>query len=107
MRAGLLRDLITFYEPREERTETGGVRTVYDQVMKCRANKRKFSNVTDKDRVDAYEQFNGHFGVFQVRYDPRIKENQVIDFRGVRYKIILLDKQYDNTYLINVNRLNE
>ena len=107
MRAGLLKEVVIFKTPREERTETGGVRTVYDEVFRCKANKRKFSNVTDKDRVDAYEEFNGHFGVIQTRYYPQIKETQIVEFRGVNYKIILLDRQADNSYLINVNRLND
>lgn len=107
MRAGLLRDIVIFKEPVEVRTDTGSVRTEYRQVLKCRAYKRRFFNVTDKDKVDALKEFFGHFGVIQVRYHPKIKEDQILEFRGVDYKIILLDKQYDNTYLVNVNRLNE
>ncbi len=106
MRAGLLRDIVIFKEPIEVRTDTGGVRTEYRQVLKCRAYKKRFSNATDKDKVDALKEFFGHFGVIQVRYHPLIKEDQILEFRGVDYKIILLDKQYDNTYLINVNKIN-
>lgn len=107
MRAGLLRDIVIFKEPIEVRTDTGGVRTEYRQVLKCRAYKKRFSNGTDKDKVDALKEFFGHFGVIQVRYHPLIKEDQILEFRGVDYKIILLDKQYDNTYLINVNKINK
>lgn len=107
MRAGLLRDIVIFKEPVEVRTDTGGVRTEYRQVLKCRAYKRRFSNVTNKDKVDALKEFFGHFGIIQVRYHPKIKEDQILEFRGVDYKIILLDRQYDNTYLVNVNKINK
>lgn len=107
MRAGLLRDVAIFKEPVKVQTDTGSVRTEYRVVLKCRAYKKRFSNVTDKDKVEALKEFYGHFGIIQVRYHPAIKENQILEFRGVEYKIILLDKQYDNTYLVNVNRLNE
>lgn len=107
MRAGLLRDVVVFKEPRQVRTDTGGVRTEYVEVLRCRAYKRRFSNVTDKDKIEAHKEFYGHFGVFQVRYHPRIREDQILEYRGTEYKIILLDKQYDNTYLVNVNKINE
>lgn len=106
MRAGLLKDIVVFKAPRKVRSRTGGVNIVYDDVLRCRGHKRKFSNVTDKDRVDAYEEFNGHFGIIQVRYHPKIKEDQIVEFRGTLYKIILLDLRDDHTYWINVNRLN-
>lgn len=107
MRAGLLRDVVIFKEPRRTRTDTGGIKTEYVEVLRCRAYKRRFSNVTDKDKIEAYKEFYGHFGVFQVRRHPKIREDMILVYRGVEYKIILLDPQYDNTYLINVNKLNE
>lgn len=107
MRAGLLRDVVVFKEPRQARTDTGGVQTEYVEVLRCRAYKRRFSNVTDKDKIEAHKEFYGHFGVFQVRYHPRIREDQILEYRGVEYKIILLDLQYDNTYLVNVKKMNE
>ncbi len=107
MRAGLLRDIVVFKEPRRARTPTGGVTTKYVAVLRCRAFKRKFSNVTGKDKIEAHKVFFGHFGVFQVRYHPRIHEDMILEYRGVEYKIILLDRQSDNTYLVNVNKENE
>lgn len=107
MRAGLLRDIVVFKEPRRVRTETGGVRTEYVEVLRCRAWKRKFSNVTDKDKIEAHKVFYGHFGVFQVRYHPKIREDMILEYRGVEYKVILLDRQADNTYLVNVNKDND
>lgn len=107
MRAGLLRDVAVFKQPRKVLTETGAVSKEYVPVLRCRAYKRRFSNVTDKDKIDAKEEFYGHFGVIQVRYSPLIKEEQIVEFRGEVYKIILLDRQPDNTLLVNLNRINE
>lgn len=107
MRAGLLTEVVSFLEPRITRTETGSTHKEYVEVLKVRAYKRKFSNVTDKDKVEALKEFYGHFGVFQCRYHPRIHEDQILEWRGVKYQIILLDPQPDNSYLINVNKLNE
>lgn len=107
MRAGLLRDIAIFKEPRKIVSDTGAVNTEYVPILRARAYKRRFSNITDKDKVDAKEVFYGHFGVIQVRFNPLIRENQIVEFRGVEYKIILLDKQQDNTYLVNINKLNE
>lgn len=107
MRAGLLTEVVVFKEARITRTPTGSANKEYVEVLRCRASKRKFSNVTDKDKVEALKEFYGHFGVFQVRYHPKIREDQIIEWRGQQYQIILLDPQPDNTYLVNVNKLNE
>lgn len=108
MRAGLLREIVIFKEPRTDQTSTGALRKEYVPVLKCRAYKKRFSNVTDKDKIDAKEEFYGHFGVLQVRYSPKINDRQIVEFQGVDYKIILLDRnRTDNTYYVNVNKLNE
>lgn len=108
MRAGLLREVVVFKEPQVVQTATGAVSRQYVAVHKCRAYKKRFSNVTDKDKVDAKEEFYGHFGVLQVRYSPKINDRQVVEYQGVNYKVILLDRNVtDNTYLINVTKINE
>lgn len=106
MRAGSLKYVATFKELRTVKSPTGAVSKEYIPVFRCRAAKKKFSNVTDKDKVEANEEFYGHFGVIQVRYSPKINDMQIVEFRGQDYKIILLDIQPDNTYLVNVNKLN-
>ena len=46
--------------------------------------------------------------MIQVRYSPKINDQQIVEFQGVNYKIILLDRNIaDNTYLVNVNKINE
>ena len=108
MRAGLLREIVVFKEPRMVQTATGAVSKEYVAVHRCRAYKKRFSNVTDKDKIDAKEEFYGHFGVLQVRYSPKINDRQIVEFQGVDYEIILLDRNItDNTYLVNVNKMNE
>lgn len=108
MRAGLLRGVAVFKEPQVVQTETGALSKQYVPVYRCRVYKKRFSNVTDKDKLEAKEEFYGHFGVLQVRYSPKINDRQIVEFQGVNYKIILLDYNItDNTYLVNVNKLNE
>lgn len=108
MRAGLLREVAIFKEPQYTQTATGGVSKQYVPVYKCRAYKKRFSNVTDRAKLEAKEEFYGHFGVIQVRYSPKINDQQIVEFQGVNYKIILLDRNIaDNTYLVNVNKINE
>lgn len=107
MRAGLLRDIAVFKQPQKVVSDTGAVRKEYVTVLRCRAYKKRFSTMTDKDRVDAKEEFYGHTGVIQVRYNPVIKEEQIVEFRGELYKIVFLDRQTDNTLLVNLNRINE
>lgn len=107
MRAGLLRDIAVFKQPQKVVSDTGAVRKEYVTVLRCRAYKRRFATMTDKDRVDAKEEFYGHTGVIQVRYNPAIREEQIVEFRGELYKIVFLDRQTDNTLLVNLNRINE
>jgi head-tail adaptor len=107
IRLGQYRAVVVFKEQRDVQSDTGGVTKEWVPVVKARAYKKRFSNVTDKDKVEAGKDFYGHFGAFIVKYDPRIKESQIMEYRGVEYKIILLDKNDDNTYTINVNKINE
>ena len=107
MRAGLLRDVAVFKQPQKVVTDTGAVSKEYVTVLRCRAYKKRFATMTDKDRVDAKEEFYGHTGVIQVRYNPIIREEQIVEFRGALYKVAMLDRQTDNTLVINLNRINE
>lgn len=107
MRAGLLRDVAVFKQPQKVASDTGAVRKEYVTVLRCRAYKKRLSNVTDKDKVDAKEVFYGHDAVIQVRYNPIIREEQIVEFRGALYKVAMLDRQTDNTLVINLNRINE
>lgn len=106
MRAGLLTERVVFKEPREERTDVGSVTTVYDEVVRCWAYVRKFSNPTDKDKVDAYERFRGHFGVCQVRIHPKMREGQLLELRGKTYEVVLLIPQSDGTCIVNFESVN-
>lgn len=107
MRAGLLREWVTFKEPVKVIDRSGGQTVTYKDVYRARAYRKRFSNVTDKDKLDAKEVFYGHFGILQVRYSPLIKEDQIVEYQGNLYKIILLDRHLqDNTYLLNLTKLN-
>lgn len=104
---GLFRHIVTFKRLQDVQTPTGAVEKKPVVVASKHAKKKRFSNVTDKDKVEAGKDFYGHFGIFEVRADSRIKDCEILEYDGVEYKIILIDKTDDNTYLINVNKINE
>ena len=101
MRAGLLKEWITFYGLKESRTPSGAVEKKYDEaVLKVRCYRKKITAPVGNG-LNAYEEF-------QVRYNPTINERQRISYQGRMYKIVLLDKQHeDNTYLITCSKINE
>jgi hypothetical protein len=108
MRRGLLRDRVTFYRLVRTQTDSGSMRIDREKVWSCKAHAERFSNVTDKDKIDAKEQFYGSFGVLRVHNYPKIKEDQIVEYRGVMYQIILIVPRFsDNTLAINVTKLNE
>lgn len=108
MRRGLLRDRATFYTLTRTQTPYGSVTTQREKVWSCKAFAERFSNVTDKDKIDAKEQFYGSFGVLRVHNYPKIKEDQIVEYRGIFFKIILIVPRFsDNTLAINVTKINE
>lgn len=101
MRAGLLRETLIFKELKEISSPSGFVKKEYVPILTCKAYKKKLSSVIG-DGVNAMEQFIGNTIVFQIRYNPTIKENQKVEYQGKDYSITLLDRQQDNTYLITL-----
>lgn len=106
MRAGLLTEMLDFREKVKTKTPSGATREEFVSILQARAAKKRLTLVVEKDGVNASEQFIGNFIVFQVRYDPRIKDNQQVVHRGVTYAIQLLDLQTDNTYVITLRKAN-
>ncbi|MFV0587380.1 phage head closure protein [Bacteroides reticulotermitis] len=108
MRAGLLKEWITFYGLKESRTPSGAVEKKYDEaVLKVRCYRKKITAPVGNG-LNAYEEFTANTLIFQVRFNPLISERQRISYQGRMYKIVLLDKQHeDNTYLITCSKINE
>lgn len=109
MQRAQLKERVSFYEPRSNRTEFGAVETTYEKVWECGAYAVRFSNTTDKDRTDAAEAFFGSFGVIRTHDYPQIKDNQRVMMRGVMYQIILITppRAADRMIEINITKINE
>lgn len=103
MQAGLLRERVVFEEARKVKTESGFVEKEYFPILTTKAYKKKLSAVGG-DGVNAFESFIGNTVILQVRWNPVINENLRIDYQGRKYKIKLLDKQTDNTYIITCSK---
>lgn len=107
MRAGLLRETITFEELRETKTVSGFMKKEYTPALTVKANRKKLSAIVG-DAINASEEFIGKTLIFQVRFHPAIKDNQRVSYLGRKYNIELLDKQMqDNTYLVTCRKINE
>lgn len=104
---GLYKHRVTFKKELYVQNKTGAVDKQKATVATVSARKKRFSNVTDKDKVEAGKDFYGHFGVFEVRANKKLKDCTILEHDGVEYKIILIDPTDDNTYLVNINKINE
>lgn len=107
MKAGLLREILTFKELGKVQSPSGAVKREYVPVFTCKAFRRKMSAVVDKESVNAMEQFIGRIIIFQVRNYPVIKESQRVAYRDQEYEIKLIDPQSDNSLLITLEKLNK
>ncbi|MFV0326885.1 MAG: head-tail adaptor protein [Bacteroides xylanisolvens] len=106
MRAGELREKLEFYELQTvENPVTGSRKEKYVFLLYARAAKRRLTAVVNPDGISASEKFIGNIIVFQVRYNPRIKENQRIVYENQKYDIKLLDRQ-GNSYIITLHKVN-
>lgn len=106
MRAGLLREQITFEEKRGVKTPFGSTDITYVPVLTCKAYRKKLSAVLGKE-VNASEEFISNTIVFQTWQYPVINENLRISYNGNTYRIKLLDPQTDRTYLITCTKNND
>lgn len=108
MLIGQLRHRVVFFEEKQTLTEIGSVRTELVEVYRCRAAIKRFSNVTDKDRVYAGEVFLGTFGVLEVRNNRRIREGQVVEMNGEKYRLLLATpRDRDHALILNITKINE
>ena len=106
MRAGLLRDKISFLELTEIRTESGFKKKEYTNVLTTRCSRRKLS-AQYGDGLNANEEFIANTVVVQVRFNRLIKEKQRVDYNSKKWNIILIDKQADNSLMITLSKINE
>lgn len=106
MRAGLLNETISILEVQITRNETGGEEKNFIETHKIKAYRKKLSASVGSG-VNASEEFVSNTLVFQVRKYAFLNEDIYIRYRMNLYKVILLDLQSDNTYLITCTKENE
>ena len=106
MRAGLLTETIHIYEEKKHIEETGEDVKEYNETHKIKAYRKKLS-ASVGNGINANEEFIANTLVFQVRKYKFLNENMRIKYGSNFYKIILLDPQTDNTYLITCSKVNE
>lgn len=106
MRAGLLKDKVVFQKLVEIRTETGAVEKSYVDDVITRAWRKKLSANVGSG-MDAYEEYIANTLILQVRKNNKITELHRVSYKGKLYKIVVIDEQSDNTYLITMRKINE
>lgn len=106
MRAGALDEPVVFKRLVEAQSASGAVTKVYRSYYPTRAARRKLSAVVGNG-LNASEDFIGSTIVLQVRIHPCIKDDQRVEYMGNDYKINLIDKQGDGTYLLTCQKINK
>jgi len=106
MRAALLTETIHIYKSQKKTSDSGAVTKEYVETHKIKANRKKLS-ASVGDGVNANEEFIGNTLVFQTRKYSFLNEDMRIKYGNHFYKIILIDKQGDNSYLITCSKVNE
>ena len=104
MRAGLLKEKVAFLRAEEIETPSGYMQQEWSVARRCRAWRRKLSAA---DGVDAMEDFTGQTLVLQVRHHPVIAECGRVEYQGRDYKLVLADRQPDNTVVLTCKLINE
>lgn len=106
MRAGLLKETISIHELRKTTSDSGAKNTEFVETHKIKAYRKKLS-ASVGNGVNASEEFISNTLVFQVRKYKFLNESVRIKYGINFYRIISLDLQADNTYLITCSKINE
>lgn len=106
MRAGLLTETIHILELKKTISESGAEKREYVETHKIKANRKKLS-ASIGDGVNANEEFISNTLIFQARKYSFLNENIRIKYGIHFYKVILLDPQSDNSYLLTCIKVNE
>lgn len=106
MRAGLLTETIHICDLIKSNPPSGAEKREYVPTHTIKAYRKKLS-ASVGNGINASEEFIANTLVFQVRKYSFINENVCIKYGENFYKIILIDSQTDNTYLITCSKVNE
>lgn len=108
MRAGAMRETITFTEHTETQKASGAVVKSWTDKYTCRAMLKRTSPVFDKDGVMAKEEYQGVNQYFIIRMTTSVHEKMHVKYNGYLYDIVLIEPIYaDKTLLIQTRRANE
>lgn len=105
MRAGLLTERISLYEYQKKESDSGFETKEWVKLRDIKAYRKKLRALVG-DGVNANEEFISNTIVFQIRAYSFINENLRVEYNGVTYKIILLEKNPDNSYLMTCSKNN-
>ena len=108
MKAGSMREHLTFYDLTETQTPSGAVKKAWVETYKCRAYYKKSSPVYDKDGVEAREVYQGDTVFMIVRETAKINEKQRVGYKNLMYEIILIMPIHsDHTLQLQLKRIND
>lgn len=106
MRSGLLTETIAIHQEQTTKSASGAVRKEYVETHRIKAYRKKLSAAVGSG-VNASEEFIANTLVFQVWRYSFLNDRVRIKYGGHMYKIIMLDRQLDNSYLITCTKVNE
>lgn len=106
MRAGLLREFLTFQSQIKSQSDSGSIKSAWQDLFTARAWKKRNST---GEEFSTKELFVSERLTFQMRYDSRITSDLRVKYNGVFYKIVgVPDKQIsDNTLIITITKENQ
>ena len=94
--SGQLREQLNFYNVVEVQSESGFKHT--EEVFKFMVRAQRIKN-KETYTVDADELFHLSELTFRLRYRPDIKETDIVEYEGQRYRITSLDKFIEENQL--------
>jgi len=102
MQAGLLREKLVFKESVDVVTPSGFKKKDFRDILTARAYKKRSSGA---EKLQAKELFNSVSLTFLLRYNPLIKDTQIVTYNGNDYTISFLDRNTkDSTLEIILNK---
>lgn len=105
MRAGLLRDTVTFKEPVSVKNEYGADSIRWDDVISTRA---QVSYNSGQRQNQNNEIVHSYTITFTIRYYHKINERMVILWKGNKYRILSINRElYKQSITIISELINE
>ena len=105
MRAGLLKEFITIYRYDNVQSASGQMTKEKQTMGTLRAYKLKS---TGQNKEVAKELFDSLRIIFQIRYNPNIQDNDILEYNKNEFKIIHIDNNiWDRTMKLTAEKINQ